>query len=178
MPHEPKQITYVGDLLEGVQPDMWVGCCRVSGNHLGGENDVIQVNGELRFGMVLCLPAFQSPGTAATTPAPLALTLKPSNSVPPHMSLALWPAVCAPEPKASKSVSEPIHAQPLKRNAWESGSPQPHSEGMQSPLVFTARCYGDSSSQHWCPGLGSQVWGWASCLLRRNLHQQDTPPYS
>ena len=32
----------------------------------------------------------------------------------------------------------------------------------QSLLVFAARSYGDLSSWYWNPGLGSQVWGWAS----------------
>ncbi|KAF6104168.1 hypothetical protein HJG60_011186 [Phyllostomus discolor] len=36
----------------------------------------------------------------------------------------------------------------------------------QSPLVFTARSYGDLSSCHWNPGLGDLVWGWDSSLLR------------
>ena len=32
----------------------------------------------------------------------------------------------------------------------------------QSLLVFAARSYGDLSSWYWNPGLGGQVWGWAS----------------
>ena len=34
----------------------------------------------------------------------------------------------------------------------------------QSPLVFVARNYGDSSSWHWKPRLGGLVWSWYSSL--------------
>ena len=36
----------------------------------------------------------------------------------------------------------------------------------QSPLVFTARSYGDSSSQCWNSGLCSLAWGWNRLLPR------------
>ena len=52
---------------------------------------------------------------------------------------------------------------PLRRTAWNSRSfclPQP-----QSSLFFTARSYGDSTSWHWRPGLGSLRWGWDPSLL-------------
>ena len=46
----------------------------------------------------------------------------------------------------------------------------------QSPLVFTARSYGDFSSWHWNPGLGGLIWGWDTSLLRGKLHSQDIHP--
>ena len=36
----------------------------------------------------------------------------------------------------------------------------------QPPLVFTARCYGDLSSQRWNPGLCRLAWIWDSLLPR------------
>ena len=46
----------------------------------------------------------------------------------------------------------------------------------QSPLVFTARSYGDFSSWHWNPGLGGLIWGWDTSLLRGKLHSLDIHP--
>ena len=45
----------------------------------------------------------------------------------------------------------------------------------QYPLIFAARCYGESSSWHWNSG-GWPVWGWDSSLLRYSsqifIHQR------
>lgn len=47
---------------------------------------------------------------------------------------------------------------------------------MKFPLVFTTRCYRDSSSQPWYPRLGSPVWSSDSLLLRRELCSWNSPP--
>ena len=47
---------------------------------------------------------------------------------------------------------------------------------MQSPMVFTVRCYGDYSSQHCCPRLGSPLWGWKASLFRGYLRRWNMSP--
>lgn len=42
----------------------------------------------------------------------------------------------------------------------------PYFSQTQSSLIFIARYYGDSSSQHWYPELGIQMCGWDPSLLR------------
>lgn len=56
----------------------------------------------------------------------------------------------------------------LKGNTWDSSSPSSYSSQSSKD-----KCHGDSSFQHRCPGLGSQVQGWDPSLLRWNLCIQD-----
>ena len=93
----PKQATYVEKLLKEL-------CARFTG-WVREVNDVSQVNGNLRFGSVLCpagwvgrecikeqqhLPALLTPGKAALTPALIAIALKLVNLVPSCRSLTLF----------------------------------------------------------------------------------------
>lgn len=85
----------------------------VSGNHQGREDDISQVNGEVRFGTHLYLPAefgvcqhYLPLARAALTPAFPTLALKLINLLSPQMSLLFFELLlCALEPRVSEFVS-------------------------------------------------------------------------
>ena len=85
-----------------------------------------------------------------------------------HLSLPVchWcPSSCCSGAGAQTDwvcVSPESIAGPLGRDSRESAV----SSAAPTPLVFTARSYGDLSSWHCNPGLGGLVWGWDSLLPR------------
>lgn len=78
-------------------------------------------------------------------------------------SSILWAAIPSPEPGwvpareilCTSLWRGPLGFQQAPISPWR----------MESPPVFTARCYGGSSSWHWCSGLLSPAWGWDPPLL-------------
>lgn len=85
------------------------------------------------------------------------------------------------EPRASQFVRDRVCARLLR------GMPRIPAAlcltNLQSLPIFTARCYRDSFSLHWCLGLRSQVWGWDPLLLKgdlpiRDLSNHKGPAYS
>ena len=81
---------------------------------------------------------------------PPALTLMPHTSVPPHMPLVPFKLLPWCWSSGAVSLSKSMCAL-FKRNCLEL---QLFLLPTQSPLVFSARSYGDLSSWHWNPGLG------------------------
>lgn len=136
-------------------------------------NTVSQVNGEVRFGTHLhlpaswggegsteeqwCLPVLPSLGRAVLT--------RPSSHHPeasqfsssPYVPDTFQAAAPALEPRGNECVNESLHWS-LKRIAGPL-----HLTWTQSPLIFTVRCSGDSFTWYWCLGLGSWVWGRTPC---------------
>ena len=88
---------------------------------------------------------------------PLQLTLMPDTSVLPHMSLV--PFKLLPQCWSSEwvSLSKSIHVWSLLEELPGTPEALPLDQS-QSPLIFTARSYGDFSSWHLGPG-----WGWNHC---------------
>ena len=114
--------------------------------------------------------AFQCFCPQRELPSPCALRLV--DSVPSRMSLAPFKLL----PESERGCK--------KANLWHPSVGAPEFPAavclpwMKSPWVFTAKRHGDSSSWHWCPSLGSPVWGWHPLLLRGDLCSQDIPPDS
>ena len=91
---------------------------------------------------------------------PPALALMPNTLVPPHMPLVPFELVSWCWSSDEVSLSN-FMCGFFKRNCL---GLQKFLPLIQTLLVFTARSYGDLSSWHWNPGLGSLVWGWDSLL--------------
>nr|KAF6401475.1 hypothetical protein HJG63_009575 [Rousettus aegyptiacus] len=111
--------------------------CRVSGNHQGRRNGVIQVDGDSDVATCICTLGdgrAQQRTMASTSTSvlqktvPPALMLKPDNSFAPCMSLALLEEL--PQSWSSERVSplasKFIH-KPFQRNICNSHSPLSHS---------------------------------------------------
>lgn len=131
---------------------------KVSGNHQGRASGISQVNGEPRFGICLCLPVIPSlercPVPCPSSPPPETSQFSSSLYVPGTFQAA-----------ASYWI-------PKLMGLWPRGTPGTptvlHLTQTQSLLVFTAKCYGDSASQHWCP--------LASLTLQHGTPSQDISP--
>lgn len=96
-----------------------------------------------------CLTAPLSPESVAPTLAPPSLTLKLVNLITSHLSLALFKLL----PLHWNFEQVHLCVAPLRRAApW---SPAAHCPFGTQSLVFTARCYRESSSQHLWSWLGS-----------------------
>lgn len=107
---------------------------------------------EFNEGTMACLLVFPSPERVTLFPNPAALSLKLLNLDPLHVSEALsellplcWSLEQVNFCKGPLEVAIQSH-----RAICLSTS---------SLLAFKDRCYGDSSFQHRCPGLGRLVWG-------------------
>ncbi|KAF6109551.1 hypothetical protein HJG60_010819 [Phyllostomus discolor] len=101
----------------------------------------------------------------APTPGPPALSQNLVNLVPSHMSLALSELLplCWMELRASECEQASM-CRPLEKGVW---SPQAlHLTQTQSPPLSKVTCYRAPSPWHWCPRLGSLVWGWDPLLLK------------
>lgn len=129
--------------------------------------------------IVELLPALLPSKRVSPISYPPALALKAASSFSPCMSLAVFePPPPSVEPRASEFLCEP-----LKRNTWNSRSRVFHLDAI--PDCFSQPdVNGNSSSRHWCPGVGSQVWAGTLCspggtsaceitLLILNCHTMD-----
>ena len=159
-PHGPRQAICVEKPLEmlWVVPRVeWGGTSR---NHQCGAKNVSQVDGDSdmvpacwlcgeraqQMNNGLC-QYFCLEDSCPSSPHP-----NPNDSVPPHLSLE--PFELLSQFWSSEQVSPgkgPLRGTPGTPEAFHLSKPQ-------SPLLFSARGFGDFSSQHWIlPGLGSLV---------------------
>ena len=139
----------------------------------GSANCVSQVDGVSDIGPACCLCGSVGggirKGEMALCPplclgesCPLVLTLMPDPSVSPCM--LLMPFKLLPWCWSSEGVSlrKPVYGFfKVNRLGLKKFLPP-----TQCPLSFAAGSYGDLSSWHWNPGLGSLVWDWDSTLPR------------
>lgn len=91
----------------------------------------------------------------ALTPVTPALALKLVNLVPPHMSLfsSCYPSL---ELRGREFVGKPVY----RLRSVIPRSPAASVSISHNPPGFHSRYYGDSTSWHWCPGLGPLVPQW------------------
>lgn len=157
----------------------WAGsaCWVRSQNHQGGASSISQDNGELRFGTPLCKWIRVGWARQRSNGAFQCFVLERATLTP----AAPQAPIPALEPRASQFVRDQVCARLLR------GMPRIPAAlcltNLQSLPVFTARCYRDSFSLHWCLGLRSQVWGWDPLLLKgdlpiRDLSNHKGPAYS
>ena len=89
------------------------------------------------------------PGALTTAPPSLALKLS-SSAPPPHISGAFWAAaMCWSSSWVTLQANEPMHRP--SRSSMLKSIPAHCLSQTQALLVFTARCYGNFFSWHWCP---------------------------
>ena len=151
--HELRQAICLEKSLEMACVGLQIGWDEVSENQQGRVNIVSQVDMHPPAGS-----GGLSKGTMASAStsvwekaAPLALSLKPDNSVPPHMSLV--PFELLPQCQSSEGVSlSKSVCWPFKRNAWDSKSPVSLSH---SPCWFLQ----PEVMGTYLPGTGTLGWG-------------------
>ena len=153
----------------------WVG---VSGSHQGGANSESQVDGNSNMAPACWLRGCGERGPRKGLMASVNTLVWEKSvwcQIIQLLPICLWClSSCCPSTGAQSEWVSVSLCGPSKRNTWDSRSlPLPQ---WQIPLFFTARRYGDFSSWHWNPGLGSLVWGWDPPFLKGDHCSQDLSP--
>ena len=172
--HGLRQAIHTEKPLETAQVVLKFGWGKAWGNHQGGTNSVSQVDGvtDIVPSCQLCgsvrgrLPRRGTVASASTSVQKKAAFQLSHWCYAVQFVHILWClSICCPHAGALREyVWVSLCLSCLRVSARESSSfclLKP-----QSPLVFTARSYGDFSSWHWNPGLGVLVWCWDPSLLK------------
>ena len=133
------------------------------------------MGGGLNKGTSACVsnPRENFPDPCPSSPHPECSQFISSSSVP----KVFWATASALQLRVSELWPSESICGPFKNSVFPSSSALCFSQ-MQSLLAFTVRCCEDSSSQHWCTGLGSLVWDWYALLFRGDLFNRAIPPDS
>lgn len=120
-----------------------------------------------RLNKRLTIPAHTLvPGRAAPVP----LALKETIQFHPIRPGIFWDAVPLLD---LRTLDQWVCAWPLKEDIWDSGSPLPHSQWV--PADFSSSSFGDSTSQHWSPGMGARCGARTTHYSRGHLQNWDIP---